>query len=74
MPEMASADLPVLLEVVLLAEPGLGLGVLVGEVVLPAGAEVDVPAPDAAGEGFGVAVVLCPEGAGLAGVMLSHNI
>ena len=45
-----------------------------GEVVLPAGAEVDVPAPDAAGEGFGVVVVLCTEGAGLAGVLLCHNI
>ena len=45
-----------------------------GEVVFPARAEVDVPAPDAAGERFGVVVVLCPEGAGLAGVLLSHNI
>ena len=29
-----------------------------------------MPAPDAAGKGFGVVVVLCPEGAGFAGVML----
>ena len=64
----AEIGLPVLLEVVLCAELGLGLGVLVGEVVLPAGAEFDVPAPETAGKRFGILVVFGPERAGFAGV------
>ena len=45
-----------------------------GEVVLPAGAEVDVPPPEAAEERLGILVVVRPEFTGLAGVVLLGHI
>ena len=62
--------LSVLLKVILLPQCNFSFLILMGEIVLPAGAEIDVPAPDTAGERLGIVVVLCPEGAGFAGVML----
>ena len=41
-----------------------------GKIILPAGAEVDVPPPEAAEEGLGILVVVSPEFTGLAGVVL----
>ena len=58
----------VFLEVVLFAEGGLGQRVLVGEVVLPTRAEIDVPTPEAAEGRLGILVVVCAELAVLAGV------
>ena len=45
-----------------------------GEVALEAGAEVDVPTPEAAQGRFGVLVVLCPETASFAGKFLFCHI
>ena len=50
----------------------LGLLILMGEVGLEAGAEVDVPAPETAQRRFGIPVVVGPELAVLA-VILFHN-
>ena len=47
-PGAGETRLLVLLEIVLLPEDGLDGVVLVGEISLEAGAEVDVPPPDAA--------------------------
>ena len=63
----------ILVEIVLSPQFGLGLPVLVGEVGLPAGAEVDVPAPEAAEGRLGPPVVVGAELAVLAGVF-SHNV
>ena len=65
----AHADLAVLFKVVLLAKLGLGLGVLVGEIVLPAGTEVDVPAPESSERRLGPLVIVSAELAGFAGVL-----
>ena len=43
-----------------------------GEIGLPARAEVDVPAPEAAEQRLGILVVMCAELAGFAGVVLFH--
>ena len=45
-----SAGSLILLEVILLAESGLGLFVLVGEIGLEARTEIDVPTPEATHE------------------------
>lgn len=59
---------------VLLPNGSLGLRVLVGEVGPEARAEINVPTPESAPEGFGVLVVVSPEFAGLAREFLfSHN-
>ena len=60
---------------VLLPERGLRLLVLMGEIVLPAGAEVNVPAPKTPEEGLGIIVVGCAELAVLArvGCLLCHK-
>lgn len=64
----------VLREVVLLAELGLGSFVLVEEISLPTGAEIDVPTPNAAAELLGILVVLGPHRASLTIVLLlCHN-
>ena len=61
-------------KVVFLHKGGPGFFILVGEVVFPAWAEVDVPTPEAAYQGFWIIVVLGPEGAGLTAVrLLCHN-
>ena len=60
------------MEVVLPPQFCLGLLVLVGEEGLEAGAEVDMPAPEAAEDRFGILVVVRPELAVLARV-LCHN-
>ena len=59
----------ILLEIVLLPEDGLDGVVLVGEIGLEAGAEVDVPPPDAAEHRFRILVVMRSELAVLAGVL-----
>ena len=59
----------VLLEIVLLPEDGLDGVVLVGEIGLEAGAEVDVPPPDAAEHRFRILVVVRSELAVLAGIL-----
>lgn len=59
----------VLLEIVLLPEGGLDGVFLVSEIGLEAGAEVDVPAPDAAEHRFRILVVVRSELAVLAGVL-----
>ena len=56
-------------EVVLLADGCLGLLVLMGEIGLEAGAEIDMPAPDAAEDRFGILVVMRPELAVFAGIL-----
>ncbi len=59
---------------VFLPEGGLGLCILVGEECLETRAEIDVPAPESAPQGFGILVVMSPELAGLAREFLfSHN-
>lgn len=45
---------------VLLPDGGLGLRILVGEVGPETRAEVDVPPPEAALQGFGILVVMSP--------------
>ena len=63
------------MEVVFLPKGGLRLFVLMGEEGLPARAEVDMPAPEAAFEGLGILVVRCAELAVLAGVgLLCHGV
>ena len=64
----------ILLEVVFLPKGGLGLPVLMGEVVLPAGAEAYVPAPEASEKRFRILVIMCAELAVFAGVggLLCH--
>ena len=57
------------MEVVLSTELGLGLLVLVGEIGLEAGTEIDVPAPDAAKGRFGVLVIVCAKLTGFARVL-----
>ena len=56
----------ILFEIVLFAECGFGLFVLMGEEGLEARAEIDVPAPDPAEGRFGVLVVVRSEFAVLA--------
>lgn len=64
----------ILFEIVLFAECGFGLFVLMGEEGLEARAEIDVPAPEAAEGRLGVLVVVCAELAVLAGVgLLCHK-
>ena len=53
---------------VLLPESGLRLLILMGEIVLPARAEIDVPAPETPKQGLGILVVGCAELAVLARV------
>ena len=60
----------ILLEVVPGPERCFGLFVLMGEIVLPSRAEIDVPAPETAEDGFGIPVIMCAEPAVLAGVLL----
>lgn len=68
-------SLLVLFEVVLLPESCLCLFILMGEVVLPARAEVNVPAPEPAFEGLGILVVGRAELAVLAGIgLLCHRV
>ena len=71
---MIDPALLILLEMILLPKGCLGLFILMGEVVLPAGAEVDVPAPEAAQGRFRVPVVVSAELAVLAGVGLFSHI
>ncbi len=65
-----------LLEIVFLPEGRLGRFVLMGEIVLPAGAETNVPAPKAPKERFRVLVIVSAELAVLArvGGLLCHDI
>jgi hypothetical protein len=60
----------ILLKAVLLAKRSFGLLILMGEVVLPPWAEVDMPAPETPDEGLGVLVILGPERAVGTGVIL----
>ena len=53
------AESLILLEIILLAESGLGFLVLVGEIGLEARAEIDVPTPKATHERFRVLIVMC---------------
>ena len=46
-----------------------------GEVILPAGAEIDMPSPETAQNRLGILVVMCAKLAGLAGVLcIFHNV
>jgi len=65
---MGRGALLVFLEVVLGPELGLHLIGLMGEIALPARAEVDMPAPETSAEGLWVLVVLGPQRAGFTGV------
>ena len=60
---------------VFLPERSLRLLVLMGEIVLPARAEVNVPAPETPEQGLGILVVRCAELAVLArvGCLLCHK-
>ena len=59
----------VLLEIVLLPEDGLDGIVLMGEIGLETGAEVDVPAPESSERRLGPLVIVSAELAGFAGVL-----
>jgi len=59
----------ILREFVLISERRLGLLILMGEIVLPPGAEVDVPSPEPADKRLGILVILRPQRAVFAGVL-----
>ncbi len=61
------------MEVVLSPQFSLGHFILVGEIGLPAGAEIDVPAPEPSERRLGILIVVRLELAGLAGVVLGFH-
>ena len=65
--------LPVFVERVEFSQLLLGLLVLVGEIVLPTGAEIDVPAPESSQKRFGIIVICGPELAVFARVLCHKN-
>ena len=71
--EQEGHRLLVLVEVVLSPQLGLRLFILMGEVGLPAGAEVDVPAPESSEGRLRAPVIVCAKLAFLTGV-LCHRI
>ena len=67
-PTLSSRRLPILLKAVALPQPRLDLRVLVGEILLPPRAEIDVPPPEPPDQRLGVPVIMRPQLAGLARV------
>ena len=71
--EQEGHRLLVLVEVILSSQFSLGLLILMGEVCLPAGAEVDMPAPESSEGRLRAPVIVCAKLAFLTGV-LCHRI
>ena len=67
--EQEGHRLQVLVEIILSPQFSLGLFILMSEIGLPTGAEVDVPAPESSERRLGPLVIVSAELAGFAGVL-----